>query len=253
MWLKYAASVLLFRKEVSMNTQLESVKEQARVLLYTDIHLTEFSPVIVQHPFTIFGYVGIKEDGEVRLLEVSGNEDDLRTWRNYVCGLIEKAETAYELYMLFTDPYALTFLKFAKPYLSRQDLSHILASAWTSSENPNRDPNVKRWELLAMFRESDPKVLMTLEDYAVFRSLPDTVTVYRGVTSKAADSYRGLSWSLEYNTARWFAQRFGHHGCVYEGQIAKEHIHAYFSGRNESEVIIHPKYLRGLIRHEIKV
>ena len=129
-----------------MNTQLDSIKSEARMLLYTDIHLTEFSPVVVQHPFTTSGFVGIKEDGSVRILDVAENEDALHIWREYVCGLIEKSETAYDLYMLFTAPYALAFLKYAKPYLSKQDLSKILASAWTQSENPNRDPNVKRWD-----------------------------------------------------------------------------------------------------------
>ena len=60
-----------------MNTQLDSIKSEARMLLYTDVHLTEFSPVVVQHPFTTSGFVGIKEDGSVRILEVSENEDDL--------------------------------------------------------------------------------------------------------------------------------------------------------------------------------
>ena len=114
-----------------MRTHLESVKSEARMLLYTDIHLTEFSPVVVQHPFTTSGFIGITEDGNVRILEVSENEDDLHTWRKYICDLIEKSETAYDLYMLITAPYALAFLKYAKPYLSKKDLSKILVSAWT--------------------------------------------------------------------------------------------------------------------------
>ena len=93
-----------------MNTQLEAVKSEARMLLYTDIYLTEFSPVVVQHPFTTSGFVGIKEDGSVRILDVAENEDDLHIWREYVCGLIAKSETAYDLYMLITAPYALAFL-----------------------------------------------------------------------------------------------------------------------------------------------
>ena len=87
-----------------MNTELESVKREARMLLYTDIHLTEFSPVVVQHPFTPSGFVGFKEDGSVRILEVSEYEDDLHIWRTYICDLIEISETAYDLYMLITAP-----------------------------------------------------------------------------------------------------------------------------------------------------
>lgn len=236
-----------------MNTQLDSIKSEARMLLYIDIHLTEFSPVVVQHPFTTSGFVGIKEDGSVRILDVAENEDALHIWREYVCGLIEKSETAYDLYMLFTAPYALAFLKYAKPYLSKQDLSKILASAWTQSENPNRDPNVKRWELVAMFQDADPEVLMNSDDYAVYQSLPDTITVYRGVVGTAEDSYLGLSWSLNQETAEWFAKRFGHRGYVYEGQIDKKYVYAYFSGRNESEVVMRPKYLRGLKKRRVNV
>jgi len=80
----------------------------------------------------------------------------------------------------------------------------------------------------------------------VYQSLPDTITVYRGVIGTAEDSYLGLSWSLNQETAEWFAKRFGHRGYVYEGQIDKKYVYAYFSGRNESEVVIRPKYLRGL-------
>jgi len=236
-----------------METNMELVKDTARTLLYVDIHLTEFSPLIIQHPFSTSGHVGIKEDGELRLLNIAENEEDLKRWRKYVSCLIDKAESAYDLYLMFTAPYALTFLKFAKPYLSKQDMSEMLASAWTLSENPCRDPNVSKRELLAMFRTADPSVLMTEEELEIYRNLSDTVTVYRGVTGKAADASHGLSWSLQYETAQWFAKRFGDRGCVYEAQIEKEHIHAYFSGRNESEVIVHPKYLRGLIRHDIQV
>ena len=45
------------------------------------------------------------------------------------------------------------------------------------------------------------------------------------------------------DTAEWFAHRFGEEGTVYEAQISKEHILAFFNGRNESEVVVDPKYL----------
>lgn len=37
-------------------TNLEQVKDVARVLLMTEINKTPYSPMIVQHPFTSFGY-----------------------------------------------------------------------------------------------------------------------------------------------------------------------------------------------------
>ena len=36
-------------------------------------------------------------------------------------------------------------------------------------------------------------------------------------------------------------------GTVYEAQISKEHILAFFNGRNESEVVVDPKYLEQIM------
>ena len=67
-----------------MKTDLEQVKAKARMLLYTDVHLTEFSPLVVQHPFTKSGYVGVRQDHKVQILNIAENEDGLRRWRVYV-------------------------------------------------------------------------------------------------------------------------------------------------------------------------
>ena len=57
---------------------------------------------------------------------------------------------------------------------------------------------------------------------------------------------KALSWTLSRDTAQWFANRYGKTGTVYEATIDKKHIHALFLGRNESEVIVDPKYLCGI-------
>ena len=49
---------------------------------------------------------------------------------------------------------------------------------------------------------------------------------------------------MDYDKAEWFANRFGEEdGTVYEAEIEKAHILAYFNRRNESEVIVDPKHL----------
>ena len=48
---------------------------------------------------------------------------------------------------------------------------------------------------------------------------------------------------MDQDKADWFAHRYGEDGTVYEAQISKAHIHALFNSRNESEVIVDPKYL----------
>ena len=225
-------------------TDLRQVKATARAMLMLDIDETDFSPIIVKHPFTDSGITAIpKPNGGIQMLTLMDNPSDLKRWRDFVSQTIEKAKSAYEIYMMVTKPYGLTFLKFVYPNLSQGDMSNILSSAWTRAEAPNRDVNVSKAKLLAMFKAADPASLMDEEELKRFQELEDTVTVYRGVTSLNADNVKALSWTLDQETAEWFAHRFGEDGTVYEAQISKEHIYAYFGGRNEAEVIVDPKHL----------
>ena len=66
-------------------TDLAKVKQTARSLLFTDIHETEFSPVIVSHPFTDSGFVASPNaDGEIGLLNITESDADQRRWREYM-------------------------------------------------------------------------------------------------------------------------------------------------------------------------
>mgnify|MGYP003294189619 FL=1 len=104
--------------------------------------------------------------------------------------------------------------------------------------------------LLSLFKKAEPQFLMDKDEYEAFQNLEDTVTVYRGVTSHNAKNIKALSWTLSYDTADWFAHRFGEDGTVYEAQIDREHIYAYFNRRNEHEVIVDPKYLMDITEAE---
>lgn len=65
-----------------------------------------------------------------------------------------------------------------------------------------------------------------------------------------AKNVKALSWTLDRSIAEWFATRFDEDGTVYQAQIDKSHIYAYFDGRNESEVIVDPKYLMDITESE---
>ena len=45
-------------------SDLEKTKGVARILLMTEVHETEFSPAVVQHPFTATGIAYIPQAGE---------------------------------------------------------------------------------------------------------------------------------------------------------------------------------------------
>ena len=110
-------------------TDLSKVKDVAEMLLMTDVCETSYSPMVVQHPFTSSGMVGVRTGGELEILDITENPDNLRLWREQMRRIIEKADSAYLLYLLVNKPYGLMFLKLAEPYLSRNDLSKILSSA----------------------------------------------------------------------------------------------------------------------------
>ena len=176
-------------------------------------------------------------------MDITKSPEELVSWQNYMKAQIDEAKSAYHIYMMTNKPYSMTFLKFAKPHLSQKDFSEILADAWIRSENPNLDKNFKQKELLQMFKDAAPHILMDKDEQKQLAELDDTVTVYRGVTTYNAKNIKALSWTLEQKTAEWFDNRFGEDGTVYEAQIPKQHIYALLNGRGESEVIVDPKYL----------
>ena len=231
-------------------TNLDGVKALARTLLYTDAHKTRLSPLVVQHPFTPSGFNMVMKNGEPQCVDITTNKEAMHEWRQMVCQQIDSAKSAFEIYMMTNKPYGMTFLKYASHHLSKQDFSEILADAWIRSENPNNDPNLTQNKLLSMFQSADPSHLMSQDELNTMNELDATVTVYRGVTSFNAKNVKALSWTLDRSVAEWFASRFDEDGTVYQAQIDKLHIYAYFNGRNESEVIVDPKYLMNITESE---
>lgn len=225
-------------------TDLQRVKTLTKALLHMEPEMTEFSPMIVHHPFTNSGIVGLQdEQGDLRIGNILESTEDKMQWQKQMEKIIDDTSNVISLYHLIEKPYVLAFLKFAAPHLSKADFSTILADAWIRSEQPNHDPNLPRSRLLAMFRAADPAILMDDEERKLLDTLEDTVTVYRGVHSAKSNGVNVMSWTLDQEIAAWFAGRYGRQGFVYEAKINKEHIHALFLGRNESEVIVDPKYL----------
>ena len=60
---------------------MDGIRSVALTLLHTDVHKTKYSPAVVQHPFTSSGVVGVKVDGELRLLDITQNQENLMLWQ----------------------------------------------------------------------------------------------------------------------------------------------------------------------------
>ena len=229
-------------------TDLAKVKRTAHLFLDLDVQLTDYSPMVVSHPFTNSGIVGFRDDdGNISFGNLIENPTNLTRWRQHVGEQIDQSETAYEIFLLINKSYYLAFLKYAAPALSENDLGQMLSSAWILNEMPNQDPNISKGELVNLFRSVSLEYLMDKEEFQQYQELEDPVTIYRGVTSYNAKNISALSWTLDRDTAEWFAHRFGEEGTVYEAQIQKSHILAFFGGRNESEVIVDPKHLEQIM------
>lgn len=225
-------------------TDLQRVKSLVKALLFMEPELTEYAPVIIHHPFTSSGMVGLQdEQGNLRIGNIVDSMDDRSQWQKQMSKIIDDTNDLFRLYHMIEKPYVLGFLKFAAPKLSKADFSTILADAWIRSEQPNHDPNLSQSKLLAMFRAADPTILMNDEERERLDALGDTITVYRGVHSGKSNGIRALSWTLDMDKAAWFAGRYGRQGNVFEARIEKNHICALFLDRGESEVILNPKYL----------
>ena len=80
-----------------METDLNEVKAAAEMLLMTDIHETSYSPVVVQHPFTSTGIVGVKENGEMKILDITENQENLSLWQKQVRRMINEADSAFQI------------------------------------------------------------------------------------------------------------------------------------------------------------
>ena len=157
-------------------TDMEQVRITAKTFLMLDYQKTSFSPMVVQHPFTSSGIVLVQKDDTAQLVDITESQENFEEWQRFISGEIDQAERAYDIYMMLNKAFALTFLKYAAPYMSTNDFSSILADAWMLSENPNQDVNVSKKELTAMFKAADRNMMMRDSDKELFSSLDDCVT-----------------------------------------------------------------------------
>lgn len=217
-------------------TNLEAVKKELIIFLNMPIEKTSLYPIIVQHPVFESGFSNV--DGEiVDITKPDGfNKVVKKMEKQILC--INKLTSCLHV---IRKSYYLTFLKYIKDDLSLNDFSTLLGKFWTEEENPNGDVNVPVSLSAKWFKEADKKSLMNKEEYKIYSNLPESFIVYRGVTP--GHNPKGMSWTRKQNKAEWFANRFGE-GYVIKGIAEKKDVLAFFSRRNEEEVVIEAKKVK---------
>lgn len=112
----------------------------------------------------------------------------------------------------------------------------LLGEVWVDTEAPW--VNLETW--LQLFTASIPQRehLMSSEERNDLASLPDILTAYRGVSSQHA---YGASWTLDYERAKRFANRYGGAGgAILCGAVKKKDVLAHFTRRGEAELVVAP-------------
>ena len=226
-----------------MTTNLNQIKEITKLLARTiTVSQCRSYAVSVSHPF-VDSYIwvskfknpaeGITKDIDLRV------EATYKAWLKEFEHFIDSAKTVLDIYMYWRTPYKLLFVKLCKNALSEKDLAEYMADAWVTEENPNMDVNVSTHEALSIFKSCKKEYLMTKEDYKHYQSLPDQVTLWRGVG--VGRTKYGLSWTDNKDKAEWFMNRWnseGKHGTLLEVTVDKKYIVAYFNTRSEQEILL---------------
>lgn len=199
---------------------------------------------IVYHPF--FNSPIVPYNNEV--IDIFKDKQKLKAYINELKDYIRKQESVYRIMLLINKPYQLYFLSLIQNYLDEISYANLLKECYVGTEFPNRDSLVSVDELRAMFTKTNKKLLMDSDEQNIFNNLPDELTIYRGFYSYKY--YKALSWTLNIEKAHFFATRFHHNGSIYQANIKKENIYAYFDCRNEKEIVVNYDKLYNISKKE---
>ena len=216
-------------------TDIDKIRGVAEMLLYLDIQPTKI-PFIASQPFTDSWVSGINENGKKELVDLS-KEDGAKKWREAVKSEIEKSDISGILDRIIK-PYSMFFIKEIQKFVSDEDLGICLSRAWIRVENISMDVNVKGLEIVSMFKRADKHTLMTDSERQYLESLDNEITLYRGVTAYNRGYKKAMSWTVDMEKAKWFAQRFGDWREVWKVVVPKERILAYFTAGGEREMVV---------------
>jgi hypothetical protein len=139
----------------------------------------------------------------------------------------------WKVLMCHERPYRMSLLE--KLYFTGRmdivEMRSLLLDFWTDTEIPQSNQT----EPLALFKEA---VWLT-DDQDGYDSLPDVLTLYRGVDGVCELSPDGPSWTLDRKVADFFAKRYAQ-GKTYTIRVKKNDsaVLAYITDRSEAEVIL---------------
>lgn len=128
-------------------------------------------------------------------------------------------------------------------------LNGLLAAWWPELEATHR---LGQGEVVRLFRRAG----YVSDDVRVANLPTSEMTIYRGTDRPDPDAVRGVSWTIDPDTARWYARRFtvaktGTFGWLWRATIDPENVLGRFWRHAEREVVVDPRRLRGLALVEL--
>lgn len=139
---------------------------------------------------------------------------------------------------LFERPYRVDAFREYIHLMSDVQYWEVLASIWIDSENIRENQLVWQ-ELLSSSRGDRHAFVGSAEE---LDAMPETFLVYQGHTDDRDD---GWSWTLDEQTAVWFAHRFARleraRPVVSVAVVKRVDVTAYRQDRGEQEIIVDPR------------
>ena len=183
---------------------LALVKEQAKALAESSPLLTEYSPIIISHPFTKCGIVPYCKNNDFSTytqLDITKSPENLHAWQEMVKEQINLCHSVEQIYFLLNPTYQMLFVEKIKNLVSREEFSKLLADAYVNTEYPNTNPNVSKQTMINLFKYADKKHLMSEEEFEIYQGFNNAVKIYRGVSSPSKKHICAMSWTLGKNIA----------------------------------------------------
>ena len=225
-------------------TDLEMVKKFAKILIYLELKPAPDMPMFIEHPYATSSIL-YKNGKTLNLLE---SEEDRKIWENDLTKRIDNIDRYDRFALLITKPYRSVFLSRTLQYIDKKDLSKYLKTLWITCDYVNVDKVISKSKYVSLFQKADKSALMNEDEIKRLDALPDSVTIYRGINDITNHPIDGLSWTLDIDTANWFANRFAKMkectASVYKATIKKEDILSYFD--DEKEVVVDYKKLENV-------
>ena len=203
---------------------LEMVGDELHPALQPWVVETRVMGTMVKHPF-VFAHLG--PDG---MLSEQANK--IYNWKRQVRQEYLAERDWINYLWAHERPWRMHQLEkmWVRRRITIEELRELLPTIWIDTEIPEGN----QAEPMFLFREAG----FVTDDPEGWEALPERMKLYRGVDGELELTPTGPSWTLSEATARFFAYRGGANGTVYHVTVDKSTALAYFTGREEAEIIL---------------